>query len=51
MVTVSDSSGFVYDSDGIDDAKLQYLMELKNVKRGRVKEYAKQFPSAVRPLK
>ncbi|NNE66990.1 MAG: NADP-specific glutamate dehydrogenase [Pyrinomonadaceae bacterium] len=42
-VTVSDSSGFVYDKDGIDLDKLEYLKELKNVRRGRVSEYASEF--------
>lgn len=43
VVTLSDSSGFIYDPDGIDEEKLEYVMELKNVKRGRIKEYAKEF--------
>jgi glutamate dehydrogenase (NADP+) len=43
VVTVSDSNGTVYDKNGIDDAKWQYLMELKNIRRGRIKEYADQF--------
>jgi len=42
-VTLSDSSGMIYDPDGIDDKKLAYVMELKNVKRGRIKEYAEEF--------
>ncbi len=46
-VTCSDSGGFIYDSEGIDTAKLAYLMELKNVKRGRVSEYAEKYPNAV----
>jgi len=45
-MTVSDSSGYVYDEEGIDREKLAYIMELKNVKRGRIKEYAEQYPSA-----
>jgi len=45
-VTASDSSGFIHDPDGIDRAKLAYLMELKNVKRGRISEYADKYPSA-----
>ncbi len=44
VVTMSDSSGFVYDKDGIDEAKLEWILELKNVRRGRISEYAKQFP-------
>jgi glutamate dehydrogenase (NADP+) len=43
VVTFSDSNGTVYDKNGIDTEKWQYLMELKNVRRGRVKEYANQF--------
>lgn len=43
VVTLSDSSGFIYDPDGIDKEKLQYAMWLKNVKRGRIKEYAEKY--------
>lgn len=43
VVTVSDSSGFVYDAAGIDSEKLAYIMELKNVKRGRINEYATKY--------
>jgi len=43
VVTLSDSSGYIYDPDGIDADKLAYVMELKNVKRGRIKEYADEF--------
>ncbi|MDG1776352.1 MAG: NADP-specific glutamate dehydrogenase [Crocinitomicaceae bacterium] len=43
VVTLSDSSGFIYDSNGIDAEKLAFVMELKNVKRGRIKEYAEKF--------
>lgn len=42
-VTVSDSSGFIHDPKGIDDKKLAFVMELKNVKRGRIKEYADKY--------
>lgn len=42
-VTVSDSSGYIYDPEGIDRDKLEYIMELKNVKRGRIKEYAEKY--------
>jgi glutamate dehydrogenase (NADP+) len=42
-VTLSDSSGFIHDPEGIDDEKLAYTMELKNIKRGRIKEYADKF--------
>jgi glutamate dehydrogenase (NADP+) len=46
-VTCSDSGGYIYDSEGIDNDKLAYLMDLKNVKRGRVSEYASKYPNAV----
>ena len=42
-VTLSDSSGMIYDPDGIDGKKLQFVMELKNIKRGRIKEYADKY--------
>lgn len=43
VVTLSDSNGFIYDKDGINPEKLAYVMELKNVKRGRIKEYADKY--------
>lgn len=46
VVTMSDSNGFVYDPDGIDGEKLAYVMELKNVYRGRIREYAEKYPRA-----
>jgi glutamate dehydrogenase (NADP+) len=46
-ITCSDSSGYIYDEAGIDRDKLAYIMELKNVRRGRVKEYAEKYSSAV----
>jgi len=46
-VTLSDSGGYVYDEKGIDREKLAYLMDLKNVRRGRIKEYAEKYPEAV----
>ena len=42
-VTLSDSSGFIYDPDGINEEKLQYVMTLKNIRRGRIKEYADEY--------
>jgi glutamate dehydrogenase (NADP+) len=45
-VTLSDSNGTIYDPAGIDAEKLEYVMDLKNVKRGRMSEYAKKFPKA-----
>ncbi|KJD31254.1 glutamate dehydrogenase [Tamlana nanhaiensis] len=46
VVTLSDSSGYIYHEGGIDEAKLKFVMELKNVKRGRINEYLKQYPNA-----
>ena len=43
VVTLSDSSGFIYDPSGINPEKLAFIMELKNVKRGRIKEYADKY--------
>ena len=43
VVTLSDSSGSIYDKDGIDTDKLKFIMDLKNNKRGRIKEYASEF--------
>lgn len=43
VVTLSDSSGYIYDANGIDAEKLAFVMELKNVKRGRIKEYADKY--------
>jgi len=45
-VTVSDSNGYIYDEAGIDDKKLKFVMDLKNVRRGRIKDYADQFKGA-----
>ena len=47
VVSVSDSGGSIYDKDGIDEEKLAFIKELKNVKRGRINEYADKFSSAV----
>jgi glutamate dehydrogenase (NADP+) len=47
VVTFSDSSGYIFDESGVDQEKLQYLMTLKNVRRGRVKEYTEKYPDAV----
>ena len=43
VVTLSDSEGYIYDADGIDAAKLAYVLDLKNNKRGRIKEYADKY--------
>ncbi len=47
VVTLSDSGGFIYDEEGLTKEKLAFVMELKNVKRGRIKEYVAKYPSAV----
>ena len=46
VLTLSDSSGFVYDSDGIDQEKLNFVMDLKNNRRGRISEYIDRFSNA-----
>jgi glutamate dehydrogenase (NADP+) len=46
VVTLSDSEGYIYDADGIDAEKLAFVMELKNVKRGRISEYTNVYSSA-----
>ena len=46
VLTLSDSQGYIYDEDGIDAKKLAYVMDLKNNKRGRISEYAKEYKSA-----
>ena len=45
-ITLSDSDGTIVDNDGINDEKLAFVMELKNVKRGRIREYCERFPRA-----
>jgi glutamate dehydrogenase (NADP+) len=45
-ITLSDSSGYIHDPEGVDEKKLEFVMDLKNVRRGRMKEYADQFGSA-----
>lgn len=47
VLTMSDSDGYIYDPDGIDREKLDFIMELKNIERGRIKEYADEYPNAV----
>ena len=44
VVSLSDSNGSIYDPAGLDEEKLAYVLELKNIKRGRIKEYAERFP-------
>jgi glutamate dehydrogenase (NADP+) len=46
VVTMSDSSGYIYDKDGIDEKKLAYIMELKNDKQARISEYIKKYKTA-----
>ena len=46
VVSLSDSSGSIYDSDGISQEKLEFVMDLKNNKRGRIHEYVKKYPNA-----
>jgi glutamate dehydrogenase (NADP+) len=47
VLTMSDSNGYIFDEKGIDAEKLAFLMELKNVRRGRIKEYVEKYKSAV----
>ncbi len=47
VVTLSDSTGYIYDEEGITHEKLDFVMELKNLRRGRIKEYADEFKNAV----
>ncbi|MFT5152612.1 MAG: glutamate dehydrogenase (NADP+), partial [Planctomycetota bacterium] len=47
VVTMSDSGGYIYDGDGIDREKLQFIMDLKNVRRGRISEYIERYSKAV----
>ncbi len=49
-VTLSDSSGYIYDEAGIDAEKLAFVMELKNVRRGRIKEYAEKYNVPYTPV-
>ena len=46
VVTMSDSKGYIHDSDGIDTEKLSWIMNLKNIERGRISEYIKKYPKA-----
>ena len=47
VVTMSDSSGYIYDEGGIDRDKLKFIMELKNIRRGRISDYADVYPEAI----
>ena len=46
VLTMSDSSGYIFDTEGIDKRKLNFIMKLKNVKRGRINEYVKKYPKS-----
>jgi glutamate dehydrogenase (NADP+) len=46
VITLSDSSGYIIDLDGIDEEKLAFIMDLKNIKRGRIESYTKKYPKA-----
>jgi glutamate dehydrogenase (NADP+) len=46
-LTMSDSSGYIFDEEGIDAGKLAYIKELKNVRRGRIREYSEKYPGSV----
>ena len=46
VLTLSDSDGFICDSEGLNEEKMNYVFELKNIRRGRIKEYAQRFPEA-----
>lgn len=46
VLTMSDSSGYIYDAEGINEEKLAFVMDLKNVKRGRINEYVKKYPKS-----
>ena len=46
VLTLSDSNGFIYDEEGLNEEKLAYIFELKNVRRGRIKEYVTKYPQA-----
>ena len=47
VVTLSDSSGYIYDEQGIDREKLDFVMDLKNIRRGRISDYLNAYPHAV----
>ena len=51
VVTLSDSNGSIYDPDGINGKKLEFVLELKQIRRGRIKEYAEEFNVEYRPNK
>ena len=46
VLTLSDSDGFIYDAEGLNEEKMNYIFELKNIRRGRIKEYVNKYPQA-----
>ena len=46
VLTLSDSDGYMFDPDGLDEEKMAYVFQLKNIRRGRIREYAEKYPSA-----
>ena len=46
VVTLSDSDGYIHDPEGLDEEKMAYVFELKNIRRGRIREYAEKYPQA-----
>ena len=46
VLTLSDSDGFIYDAEGLNEEKMNYIFELKNIRRGRIKEYVTKYPQA-----
>ena len=46
VLTLSDSDGFIYDAEGLNEEKMNYVFELKNIRRGRIKEYVNKYPQA-----
>jgi glutamate dehydrogenase (NADP+) len=46
VLTLSDSDGYMYDPDGLDEEKMAYVFQLKNIRRGRISEYVQKYPSA-----
>jgi len=47
VITLSDSSGYIFDESGIDEEKLQFIKRLKNIRRGRIEEYTEEYPEGV----
>ena len=47
VITLSDSSGYIFDEEGLDAEKLEFVKHLKNIRRGRIREYVEKYPEAV----